>query len=219
MNKKIGLVSYSQKITNYTSWLSSLGGDIELVKLHHDNDNASRLNECSGLVLTGGDDINPVLYGENNNEGLSKGIDDKRDTFEYKLLEIADKNRIPTLGICRGLQISNVFYGGSLYQHIDHHRGSGEDKRHRIDCIDCSLLYKITKNITGVVNSAHHQAAKVIPQGLIATSFAEDGTIESIEFSEPKYPFLLVQWHPERMIDRESNEFSLEILKWFLNQL
>lgn len=220
MNRIIGLVNYHGEKNNYTRWLTSADPEIEFIMLNHKYQNANELLKCKGLVLTGGEDINPVRYGEDNSQNLSQGIDDERDSFEFELIEIAHKNQLPTLGICKGLQVLNVFFGGSLYQHIDNHRkpaGAIEDITHTIKLTDNSLLYQFTNTLIGTVNSAHHQAPKKIGNGLIPTAFAEDGIIEAIELENKNYPFLGVQWQPERMKDRNENKFSYEILKWFIN--
>lgn len=220
MKRIIGLVNYTEKNNNYTKWLKSGDPDIEFIMLNHEYNNAEELLKCSGLVLSGGADVNPDLYGEDNKENLSKGIDNKRDALELALLKIANSNQIPTLGICRGLQIGNVFRGGSLLQHINYHLNTSESKEdlsHRLKLTDNSLLYQITNKLTGIVNSAHHQAPKELGSGLIATAFSSNGIKEALELEERNYPYLSVQWHPERMVDKENNKFSYEILNWFLN--
>jgi putative glutamine amidotransferase len=217
---KIGLSYYGSKIQNYVLWLKSFPLDIDIVELNHSSSSPEDLLSCTGLVLTGGSDINPKIYNQTNENGLSRNIDDDRDKFERELLDIALKNQIPVLGICRGLQLSNAHLGGSLHQHIDNHKNNdtSEDLEHQIYVEENSLLFQIVKTKSGIVNSSHHQAVNEIAGELKISATSNDGIIEALEWKDPsnKSPLLLVQWHPERMKNREENPFSKEILNWFI---
>ncbi len=217
---KIGLSYYGSKIQNYVNWLKTFPEEIEIIELHHSNNSPEEILKCTGLVLTGGQDINPKIYNQTNEKGFSKNIDDARDKFERELLEIALKNELPILGICRGLQLTNAHLGGSLFQHIDNHRNddTSEDKEHQIEVMDDSFIYKIVNKKSGIVNSSHHQAVDKIADELKASAFSIDGIIEALEWKSPegKSPLLLVQWHPERMKDKNENPFSKKILIWFI---
>lgn len=223
MSKKeitIGLSCYGSKIDNYINWLKLTDHSPVIVKLNHNNSKPEDILNCTSLLLTGGGDLHPNLYNQENHDNLSKGIDDERDRFEISMLRFALERKMPILGICRGLQLVNVFLGGTLFQHIYGHRDSNksEDKTHEIKVSQNSLLYSITKLENGVVNSSHHQAIDKIAAGLRVSSRSSDGIIESLEWEDPngKSPLLLVQWHPERMIGKEENPFSKGILNWFL---
>ncbi len=217
---KIGISFYGSKIQKYFDWLFSYSDDIEIIRLNHLGNIPEELLTCTGLLLTGGNDINPEIYGQTNEKGLSRDIDDERDHFERALIDVALNNNLPLLGICRGLQIVNAHLGGTLFQNIENHKNenSSEDIEHRINVENDSLLYKIVNQTSGVVNSSHHQAVHEIADELKASSYSDDNIIESLEWKVPenKSPLLLVQWHPERMRERNNNPFSKEILKWFI---
>lgn len=220
---KIGLSSYGTKIQNYIDWIKSFDQSIEIVKLTHGNNSPQILLDCTSLLLPGGGDIDPTLYGGDNSEGLSKKIDNERDRFESELFDLAVSNQKPVLAICRGLQLANVHLGGTLFQNIPNHKSEESDSNlelvHDIRVEEKSLLFEITKNITGNVNSSHHQAVNSVAAKLKVTSRSIDGIIESLEWRDNsgRSPMLLLQWHPERMIDREQNSFSKNILEWFIN--
>ena len=157
---------------------------------------ASRLEEYDGLLLCGGVDINPTRYGEEINGSVN--IDDARDEYEFGLIKLFVEAKKPILAICRGYQLVNVFFGGSLIQHIptaDDHRGEG-DAVHIVDSADGSVLTQLYGTRFSV-NSAHHQAIKRLGEGLrlVQTSDA-DGVAEGVE--HVSLPILAVQWHPER---------------------
>ncbi|MBM4175854.1 MAG: gamma-glutamyl-gamma-aminobutyrate hydrolase family protein [Ignavibacteria bacterium] len=222
---KIGLSYYGSKIQNYIEWISVNYPSVEIANLSHDFSSANDLLKCSALLLPGGGDVHPNFYGHDNSHGLSKKIDEKRDAFESELFKHAIESKMPVLGICRGMQIVNVFLGGTLSQDIPNHRSkdnnSSSDLVHNINVEKKSLLFKLTNNKTGNVNSSHHQAVDKVASDLRITSTSSDGIIESLEWKDDsnKSPILLVQWHPERMIDREQNYFSKNILEWFINNL
>jgi len=159
------------------------------------------VGECDAVLLTGGHDVDPALYGEEN-AGLVKGIDTDRDRFEVQVvLQAVDRGQ-RVLGICRGIQILNVALGGSLHQDLvtdglDQH--SVEDRPHEpvhdLVVAPGSLIEALLAG-TVKVNSLHHQGVKVLGAGLEATAHAPDGLIEAFEA-----PGILgMQWHPERML-------------------
>ncbi|NPV11054.1 MAG: gamma-glutamyl-gamma-aminobutyrate hydrolase family protein [Ignavibacteria bacterium] len=218
----IGLSYYGSKILNYIDWLKSSSDQVEILKLHHSTNKPEDLLKCNSLVLPGGVDINPENYNQEN-KGLSK-IDEEskiRDKFERELIDVALKNNMPILGICRGFQLVNVHLGGTLFQHIDNHRNSDndEDLTHSVKVNRNSQLFEIVNLEEGLVNSSHHQAIDKVSDYLVASAFSEDGIVEALEWKDKsiKSPLLLVQWHPERMKDRNENPFSKEILNWFIN--
>ena len=150
---------------------------------------------------------------------------EKRDDFELKILAYAHKRRLPLLGICRGLQITNVFLGGSLIADIgawgrsDHKKtNDGIDRTHPIWLPENTFLGEITGTTRGEVNSAHHQAIDILGEGLSMNSVSPDGVLEGAEIKDRDYhPFLmLVQWHPERMAEQGS-VFSKNIREAFLD--
>ena len=181
------------------------------------------VSRLDGLILSGGHDVQPKLYGENPLRKIGEIFPD-RDVFDLTLLEFAKEKQIPILGICRGFQILNVYHGGSLYQDLDyltnelkiaHSQASGPTVlTHEVSVKAGSMFSKIVQNDRLEVNSFHHQAVKDLGKELTAVAHADDGIVEAFELDT--YPWLLgVQFHPE-MLHREMsamqnifNEFVL----------
>lgn len=153
---------------------------------------------CDGLLLTGGEDINPKLLGE---ERLNASVkwDDARDEFEMKLFKaFLDKNK-PIFGICRGFQVINVALGGGLYQDLVEQRGlvhMNTEIRHPITTKEGSLLYRLFGE-SFRVNSTHHQAVRELGEGLEATAWSVEGICEGFEHGSK--PIFGTQFHPERL--------------------
>ncbi|MBO0808085.1 MAG: gamma-glutamyl-gamma-aminobutyrate hydrolase family protein [Actinobacteria bacterium] len=173
---------------------------------------AARLD---GLVLTGGGDIDPAVYGEQPHPRTGR-VSRERDTAEFELLAAALAGGLPVLGICRGLQVLNVARGGTLHQHLAgppggrtaHTDGPGRFGSHRVRLAPGSMVAAILGQggrggDPGIaVPTAHHQAIDRLGAGLAATAWADDGTIEAAELAPGTvpgaHPFVLaVQWHPE----------------------
>lgn len=223
---KIGITDCS-KYTNYEKWFIDAEKNIEVIKLSYQANNANSVEECDGIVLSGGEDVHPKFY--NKPEYLSllnaKDIDEKRDEFEWKVIEKSFSLQKPVLGICRGLQIANVFLGGTLIYDIpkvlnrfEHGKIDGVDQLHTVNVVTNSLLYNITGTGTGEINSAHHQSVDEPAKDLEV--IANSGSIiEGMQWKKPenKSWLLLVQWHPERMIDQE-NPFASDIKKEFIKK-
>jgi putative glutamine amidotransferase len=164
------------------------------------------LDACCGLVLSGGEDIDPGRYGEAPSPALGE-VEPMRDEAEFTALQAAVSRDMPIFGICRGLQVLNVFFGGTLYQDIATDR-PGEllahqqaqpwsERSHSARVMPDSLLHRTVREECIFINSFHHQAVKHLAPGLRVVARADDGLVEAIE--HPEYPWLLgVQWHPER---------------------
>lgn len=168
------------------------------------------LNIVDGLYFSGGNDIDPLIFGEDPIKEIG-GIDYSRDEFEIKLLRKAALKNMPILGICRGAQVINAALGGSLYQDIYAQRegtnghspkfSSGGYAHHRVKIEKDSRVYDILKTEEINVNSFHHQAVKRLAEGFKITAISEDGIIEAIE--SVNHSFLVgIQWHPEIMFER-----------------
>lgn len=160
------------------------------------------LPQCDGILIIGGDDIDPKYYNENNDKQQSKDIDEYTDRVDQKIITYAVEHGIPTLGICRGLQAMAAFLGGSLHQDI---KDAGlnhpsEDKKHQVTRVNSTILTDLLPD-SFLVNTYHHQAIKNVPDGFIVTYMNHD-VIEAIEHKA--LPILGVQWHPERFYTKES---------------
>jgi putative glutamine amidotransferase len=218
-------IAVSKLGPNYELWLKKLGPELELVNFdaRDPGDFTSQVQLYSGLVLTGGGDLHPSLYGSPDTGNYCQGIDIKRDDLEFKLLDAALTCGIPILAICRGMQLLNVFLGGTLIPHIDAlpghiiHKGQN-DVYHGISISQESHLFAIAGIPNETVNSSHHQALDIPGSGLVITAFSEDGIPEAAELSGENGQFCIaVQWHPERM-DVE-NPLSGKIGRAFIRSL
>ena len=223
----IGITDCS-KWKNYHDWFAS--ENVDVIKLSSKQNNFSDLEKCDGVVLSGGEDVHPKYYGKpqwmKKKEDLKLDVNQERDEFEMKVIDITVKKKIPMLGICRGLQIANVYFKGTLIPDLQgktrtrHSKKEGYDQTHEINVQDDSCLSAILNSETGVVNSAHHQSAEKIGKGLKVTATDAEGTVEAIEWKNPKdKPFLLlVQWHPERMKEQE-NGLARNLKEKFLEEV
>lgn len=223
---KIGITNCG-KFSNYENWIINGQQNIEVLKLSYIQDNAAIAEECDGIIFSGGEDVHPKFYNKPNDISFlnPKEINEQRDVFELKVIEKSLSLNKPVLGICRGLQIINVYLGGSLIYDIptitknfEHSKIDGADQRHAINIIKQSLLYDITLKEAGEVNSAHHQSVDEPAKDLkvIANS---SSIVEGMQWKNPenKSWLLLVQWHPERMFDQQ-NSFAAGIKNAFLKQ-
>ncbi len=227
MSKVIIGVTDCSKYDNYANWISK-DEKVETIKLGYRLNNFDDIKKCHGIVLTGGEDVHPQFYNKPEYLELcyADDMDESRDEFELKVLAFTHENKIPLLGICRGLQIANVFFGGTLIPDIptfgkfNHSKREGNDTYHNINIDENSKLFEIIDSGTGEINSAHHQSADRVGKGLVANAFSMDGVIEGLErmdSSEKSY-LSLVQWHPERMRDQE-NTLTANIKREFLEQI
>jgi len=162
-----------------------------------------------GILFAGGEDVDPSFYGESKRYA-SVQESHVRDKFEFTLLDIALHRRVPILGICRGVQMINVKFGGTLYQDLQaeamvegEHKQSAPrpEATHAVTVTDPES--ELARVVAGRcrVNSLHHQAVKRLGRGLRVTAHSDDGLVEAVEPADD-YPFLMaVQWHPEEMVD------------------
>jgi len=146
------------------------------------------------LLLPGGGDLEPWRYGQENT--ASRGLEPERDEAELTLLAEFTGAGKPVLGICRGLQTVNVFFGGTLLQDIPGHGAvDGADRLHGVRTAPSPLLAACGEHV--LVNSAHHQAADRLGGGLQAAQWTSDGVVEALWHRS--LPVWAVQWHPERL--------------------
>jgi len=228
--KRIGITFTQTNLKNYPAWFrpEDLRDEILLVELSHLYPDVEAMSSCDGFVLTGGIDMDPVFYeGAVDYPNRPNDFCPERDVFETNVYAYAKKNKRPILAICRGMQLVNVAEGGTMIQDLGEkgnavHRKTGDtDKRHGIIITAGSILQGITGCLSGEVNSAHHQAIDIghLPPSLQISALSDDGIPEALEYTPGQdLGFMLgVQWHPERMIDREINPLSFQIRKRFLD--
>lgn len=194
----------------YTSYIHALEQNglapVLITPAHSPASIAALLHGCAGLVLSGGEDVHPSRYGEEPSPALGR-VEPLRDAMEFEAVACAVSLGVPIFGICRGLQVLNVHFGGTLYQdimtdregdHLAHEQaGSWYDRAHDATVAPDSMLHSIVGSDRLHINSFHHQAVKHLGKDLRVVARADDGLVEAIEHKT--YPWLLgVQWHPER---------------------
>jgi len=205
-------IAVSKTSGRYEKWLMNADPYVVIVNMYGMTVDSALfvLSTCHGLLLTGGDDLNPAYYGKLNELSKCEDISNYRDSLEFALINRALLVRMPIFGICRGEQILNVALGGTLITDIPSQVGikvthrcppDSEDCLHMVKVDTHSELYRLTKVEKGIVNSFHHQAVDMIAPGMKITALSENGVAEAIERVMPagKSFIMGVQWHPEAL--------------------
>ena len=210
---------------NYINAVQLAGGLPILIPTLLNEEIENYLDLIDGLILSGGEDIDPIFYGEEPILQLGE-LCPERDPFEIKLFKRALERKIPILGICRGFQIINVALGGTLYQDIKVQQGSDFNHlnlMYPVDTLDHevvlskeSKLYQIMKAERLMVNSLHHQAIYKVGENLKVVGISTDHIIEALEYEGE--PFVLgVQWHPEDLVAKDG--YFLELFESFVEEI
>jgi putative glutamine amidotransferase len=192
---------------DYARRVAGAGGLPVLLSL--DTDPAEIVERLDGIVLPGGTDVDPALYGAAPDPELMDP-EPARDSQELELLDAAAAAGLPVLAICRGLQVVNVWRGGTLHQHVPAHGCFDEapDKlQHEVTIAPGSILGEVY-GASLMVNSLHHQAVDRLGAGLEVSAEAPDGTVEGLECTAA--PVVAVQWHPELLPGADP------IFDWFI---
>jgi putative glutamine amidotransferase len=226
MRPVIGITAYAQQAQfgawdvptalvplSYVQAVEAAGGRA-LVVPPSDEDVEETLNVLDGLILSGGADLDPELWGDEPHEQTS-GVDPLRDRAELALLTAALERDLPVLAICRGSQVLNIALGGDLDQHLpdslgheEHKEVSGTFSEHPVEVIPGTRLYGIVGGDSDI-KSHHHQGFRKLGTGLHEAARAPDGTLEAVE--DPSRRFALgVLWHPEAGEDRRLFEALVE---------
>ena len=198
--------------SGYVKYFEDFG--VKLIPIPNVSQNTERYFEdlpIEAVVLSGGDDINPELYDQR-----VKKFSNLRDYTEWQILKIAIKRNLPILGICRGMQFINVFFGGKIIQNIKRQRNEEHIAvKHPVKLLDSRLSELLGKN-TIVVNSYHDHGitAECLSSELIAFAVTGNGVIEGIYHKN--YPIAGIQWHPER--EEAAEEHDVEIIEAFIKR-
>lgn len=207
----LGIGSYGQEwsiiANDYSDAIIRAGGIPIIIPISEDEKYLKEVcNLIDGLLISGGDDVNPLLYGKVADEHIGL-ISPKRDTQELFLLDYFYKNtNKPILGMCRGMQLINVYFKGTLILDIPSagyrsHSINIMDRTHPVHSVKLrtdSLLSKIMETDETLVNSLHHQSVDKLGEGLIEVATSDDGIIEAFEIENIYERFLLaIQWHGE----------------------
>ncbi len=192
----------------YTTYIDALrrSGAVPVLIPPQPENAAELVESLDGILLAGGEDCDPALYGQERHPQVVDLMDERRQSNDLALAKVARERGIPTLGICLGLQMMNVAAGGTLVQDIDseveteiQHASKPEDRaRHDVMVKQGTKLASMVPAVELNVNSSHHQAIGEVADGLRVTAHAPDGVVEGLE--DPRHPFYVgVQWHPEDM--------------------
>lgn len=189
----------------YSDSVKHAGGIPILIIPGDTTDIESVLDLVDGVMLTGGGDVAPERYGAERHESVL-GVSDERDEYEMALVRAAHARKVPTMAICRGLQVVNVALGGTLVQDLPSHTGAhghditgeGAYEPHSEALVDpgCRIASIIGEGLHEI-NSIHHQAVENLGDGLRVVASAPDGTVEAVEHDDTAWPLIAVQWHPE----------------------
>jgi len=224
-SKETKTIILSKASANYVNWLSD--PYINIINAYDCTNLDSILLLANGIVLTGGEDINPLMYGDSSNLQLCEKMDFRRDTIEKILFDFSLSEQIPFIGVCRGMQMMNVAHGGTLYGDLPTeigelvtHRNNGEVMH---DVVVSCFIPKNTPIISYTsssnfdytamifpqssfadtifsVNSWHHQGLKDIAEGIKVIAKSYDGLPEAVAMNKDIHPFMIaVQFHPERL--------------------
>lgn len=210
LKKKIAILGRTKFTANYERFLSNNSFE-PVITL-----NPGEITACDGLLLPGGGDITPAFFGQKNKG--SRNIDTELDILQIHALELCVQNHLPVLGICKGMQLINIAFGGSILQDMELytlHQTANQDLYHDTDITPDCFLYSLYGK-TARVNSCHHQCISQPGKGLrIVQTSCEDQCPEAI--IHETLPILGVQWHPERIDQTQTKLSGEQILSWFSN--
>jgi putative glutamine amidotransferase len=198
----------------YVAAMSRAGGRASVLAGPAQDDPDALRERFDGLLLVGGGDLAPERFGSNERHPAVYGVDTERDEVEVDLILAAERMGIPTLAICRGIQVLNVALGGTLHQHLPDIEGFDQHRlpakvgfMHEVKVAEGSRVSEATGAATLRCYSAHHQGLDRLGQGLVPVGWAEDGLVEAVE--APGGWTVGVQWHPERTAAQDPSQQAL----------
>jgi len=199
---------------HYVHAVRRAGGRPTLVLPGDDTPSKELLRPFGALLLVGGGDVEPARYGQEPHASVY-GVEADRDVLEMELLREADRSEMPTLAICRGMQVMNVAFGGTLIQHLPDHDAylshgtpSGRDHlAHDVKAAPGSRLAEAAQAEVLTCSTHHHQGVDHVGEGLSPTGWSEDGLVEAVERDGGW--MLGVQWHPEDTASEDAGQQAL----------
>ena len=203
---EIKTIILSKASSNYVNWVKH--ENINVLDAYTINNTDSILAIADAIILTGGEDINPLHYSDTLNLSLCGPIDHSRDTLELKLFNYSFQNKIPLIGICRGMQLINVACGGTLFGDLPKQMGNDVVHRNNVEVMhEIAITNNTYKKFifpsisdTFLVNSWHHQGLKDIAPNINIVASSFDGLPEAVVMDTSVHPFMIgVQFHPERL--------------------
>lgn len=199
---------------SYVEAVRRAGGRPVLLPAPDDAGPAEILDPFDALLLVGGGDVDPARYGARERHADVYGVDPLRDQLEIDLIRHADLAQVPTLAICRGIQILNVAFGGTLYQHLpdvprleQHRHPAGHSSVHEVKVAEGTRLGDAGGSVALRCLSAHHQGVDELGEGLVAVGWSGDGLVEALE--RERGWMVAVQWHPEETAAEDPVQQSL----------
>jgi putative glutamine amidotransferase len=199
---------------SYVEAIRRAGGRPVLLTAPDGADPMDVLERFDALLLVGGGDVDPARYGAASHHPDVYGVDPERDRFEIDLLRSADRSGLPTLAICRGVQVLNVAFGGTLHQHLpdipalgQHRFPAGHVFLHEVKVAEGTRLAEAARSVALQCLSAHHQGVDAVGEGLTPVAWSGDGLVEALE-REGGW-MVAVQWHPEETSADDPSQQSL----------
>lgn len=221
-----GGVGQSRVSQDYIDAVCAAGGIPVIIPILTDSlALAAILDKVDGVVMTGGEDVAPGFYGELPLPEMGD-VNAPRDTFDLMLTRMSAREGKPILGICRGVQVINVAFGGTLWQDIpsqipqspvQHRSKNDENPFHNVYIKEGSRLAALTQTGSTRINTFHHQAVKDVAEGFMVTAMAPDSVVEAIECFEMGYRIIGVQFHPEKMYATGDLRFQ-PLFEWLVKE-
>lgn len=224
---KVAISKCKSNFERYINWLKYFEVDYEILDYQNGKQDIKKLDECCGLILSGGTDIYPEIYCDWDTTKTKGTYEPERDGFELNLIEKVIIKKMPLLAICRGSQLVNVFFRGNLIFDIEEIRGfsyrekvNGDYQQIEVNIFPNTLAFDVFDNINITVPVSHNQAVERVGEGLMINSKSQHGIIMGTEYSDKanKHFYLGLQWHPEKFKDFNA-EPSVRIINRFKQEL
>lgn len=223
MKDRVLIAGRLEDVSNYIFTLNEAGLDF-VVATEFPTEEGFVIDDFSALLLPGGADVDPSLFGQENCG--SRTIDKELDIAQLKMTDLFVKAGKPILGICKGCQVINIYFKGTIIQDLDnnvHHQAfQGKEVKHKANTEKNNVFYELYGDGEIIINSSHHQAVDELGKGLKICQYSDDHVIEAIQHET--LPILGTQWHPERMsyskhIPGEADgSFIFEYFKKLINE-